>query len=117
MPYTESSKNLMLDALTATITHISLHTADPGTDGSNEVSGGSPAYARVAVSWEPASGGVAAISNTPTFDVPGSTTVTHMGFWTSDVGGTFIGGCAVIPETFNNQGTYPVTAASLDLNA
>jgi len=46
MGYVAAAKNLMLDALGAVAVYVSLHTDDPGTIGSNEVSGGSPAYAR-----------------------------------------------------------------------
>ena len=44
--FVEAAKNSMLDALS--ITHISLHDDDPSTTGANEVTGGSPAYARKA---------------------------------------------------------------------
>lgn len=56
-----------------------LFTADPGLTGTvvGEVSGGSPAYARLALSWNTASGGVT--QATVTFDVPAGTTVTYMG--------------------------------------
>ena len=47
MPYSTAGKNLMLDALrgtnpTVAIAYASLHTASPGDDGSNEVTGGIP---------------------------------------------------------------------------
>lgn len=45
--FTTTAKNTMLDALT--VTHASLHSADPGATGTNELAGGSPAYARKAV--------------------------------------------------------------------
>ncbi|MEG6507190.1 phage tail fiber protein [Nitratidesulfovibrio sp. 1201_IL3209] len=45
MGATTTAKNAMLDAIT--VTKMSLHSGDPGAAGtSNEISGGSPAYAR-----------------------------------------------------------------------
>jgi hypothetical protein len=121
MPYTNPAKNLMLDALggtnpTTPITHASLHTADPGTTGTSEVTGGSPAYARKSVTWSAASGGSKAASNQPVFDVPSGTTVTHVGFWSAASAGTFLGSADVTDETFGSQGTYTLTSITVDLN-
>lgn len=120
MPYTEHAKNAMLDALARgvqpkAIDRISLHTAEPDSTGSNEVSGGS--YARVAVEWNAASGG--AIDNkgtNPVFSVPAGTTVKYLGFW-SDASGTpkFEAFADITDETFTGAGTYEVTDADLDL--
>jgi hypothetical protein len=78
MPYSTAGKNLMLDALrgtspTVAIAYASLHSASPGDTGTNEVTGGSPAYARKAITIAAASGGEVAASTQPIFDVPGST--------------------------------------------
>ena len=122
MPYSTAGKDLMLDALrgtnpTVAIAYASLHTASPGDDGSNEVTGGSPAYARKTITIAAASGGEVGASNQPVFDVPGSTTITHVGFWSAVSGGTFLGYADVTDETFASQGTYTLTSATLDLNA
>jgi hypothetical protein len=77
MPFNDASKNVMLDALdeSATqITHVGIHTlTDPGT-GTNasagEATGGSPAYARQAVTWGAAASGQKANTGALTFDVP-----------------------------------------------
>jgi hypothetical protein len=122
MPYSTSGKHLMLNALKGTnpttpVTHVSLHTASPGDSGANEISGGSPAYARKAITFANASGGVLDDStNGVTFDVPASTTVTHVGFWSASTAGTFLAYDDVTPETFAGQGTFTVTDAKLDLN-
>ena len=117
MGYVAAAKNLMLDALGAVAVYVSLHTADPGTYGSNEVSGGSPAYARKAITWNSATAGSMDSSNTPVFDVPASTTVAYVGFWSASTSGTFYGSGAVDSEVFTNQGTYTLSDADLDLNA
>lgn len=80
MPFNPTAKNAMLDALdeSATqITHIGIHTlTDPGT-GTNanagEATGGSPAYARQAVTWGAAASGQKTNSGALTFDVPAGT--------------------------------------------
>lgn len=77
MPFNDPAKNAMLDALdeSATqITHVGVHTVtDPGT-GTNaltgEATGGSPAYARVAVTWGAAATGQKANTNAFAIDVP-----------------------------------------------
>lgn len=123
MPYSTAGKNLMLNALKGTnpttpITHVSLHTASPGDSGANEVSGGSPAYARVAIAFNAASAGSMDDStNGAQFNVPAGTTVTHVGFWSASTAGTFLAYDDVTSETFAAQGTYTVTDADLDLNA
>lgn len=117
MPYTTEGKNAMLNHLASIATHMGLHTALPSTATPNEVSGGSPAYARKANTFNAASGGSLDNSNAPVFDVPGGTTVTHVGFWTALTGGTLLAWAAVTNETFGAQGTYTATDADLDLNA
>jgi hypothetical protein len=93
VPLTDNGKNTALDALdeTATggITHAALHSGYPGTTGANnELAGGSPAYARKAVTLAAASGGTKALNGTlPTFDVPGSTTVSWLSYWDDDDAG------------------------------
>lgn len=90
-------------------TYASLHTADPGDTGTSEVSGGSPAYARKAITWNaPASG--AMDGDAVTFDVPGSTTITYAGLWDASTAGNFLASKILgAPETFAVQGTYQVT--------
>jgi len=115
MALTDAGKAVMLNALGDVVGMSSLHTADPGTDGSNEVSGGSPAYAKKAITWNTATAGDLDTSNTPIFDVPASTTVTHLGLWSGD-GATFYGGVALsASETFAAQGTYTLSDADVNL--
>lgn len=81
MPYNDLAKNLMLDALdeaaTGGITHYGVHTlVDPGT-GANaaagEATGGSPAYARLAVVNGAAAAGQKSNTGALLFDVPAGT--------------------------------------------
>ena len=116
MAFTESALNPAVDAITALVTHISLHTGDPGGDGADEVTGGSPAYARQAVTYAAASAGSAAIEAVEEFDIPASTTVSHFGLWTASTAGTFLGGFTLsASETFANQGVYRMTSQTVSI--
>jgi hypothetical protein len=111
-----AGKNVMLDALGAVAVYASLHTADPGTSGTSEVTGGSPAYARKAITWNAAASGDLDNNANPTFDVPASTTVSYFGLWSASSGGTFYGGGALsASETFSAQGTYTLSDADVTL--
>ncbi len=81
----------------------SLHTADPGTTGTSEVTGGSPAYARKALTWASQTGGQ--ITSTGTYDVPSGITVAWGGLWSQvAAGGTFIDKVDVVDQQFASQG-------------
>lgn len=87
MPLTASGKTTFLAALDAT--HIGLHTAYPGDAGSNETTGGSPAYARKAATWAAASGGARALSAAVTgFDVAAGQLIKWMAAWTASTSGS-----------------------------
>jgi len=115
MALNDTAKNLMLTELASTALYMSLHTAYPATTG-NEITGGSPAYARKAITWAAASTGQISMSNDPVFDVPAST-VAAVGFFSAVTAGTQYGDYDVTDEVFAAQGTYTVTAATINLNA
>lgn len=122
MGLSTSAKNNMLDcglrSQTPTIgmAYASLHTANPDPSGGSEVTGGAPAYARKAITWNPASGSSMSASNQPTFDVPGGpTTVAYVGFFSAVTSGTYFGMADVTDETFNSQGTYTITSLNVSL--
>ena len=85
--YTDAAVHNMLNA--EGTTHLSLHT-DYSATGANEVTGGSPAYARIAASWAAAASRAKALSAIATFDVPAST-IKWIGRWTALTAGTFLG--------------------------
>lgn len=98
MAFTPLVRDSMLNAIVgvpavAVATHASLHSAVPDANGSSELSGGSPAYARKPISFSPASAGrlVKAASPTVVFDVPAGSTAAFVGLWTSVTGGAFLG--------------------------
>lgn len=116
MPYSTLGKNAILDYLGTVAVFASLHSDDPGDAGANEIAGGSPAYARIAITWNPAAAGILDSSNQPVFDVPAATTVSWAGFWSEVTGGIFYGAGNVTDEVFASQGTYTLLDADLDLN-
>lgn len=92
------AKNVMLDALdesaSAGAKFASLHNAY-GADGTaaaaSELTGGSPPYARKAVTWAPAAAGAKAIVPPVVFDVAGSSIVRFIGFWDAVTAGNYLG--------------------------
>lgn len=109
MPLNTTAKHVMLDALdeSATqITHIGVATlagSVPG-QGTNhagtEATGGSPAYARVAVTWAAAASEQKVTSGALTIDVPAGTYAWLMGF------------NAITGNTSNYRGYWPMGGAS-----
>lgn len=116
-----TAKNLMLDALGAVAVFASLHTADPGATGTSEVTGGTPAYARKALSWAAAATASKASSAGVVFDVPGGTTISYDGYWSLATGGVFYGGRPLLdvpggtptPQVFATQGTYTMASGNI----
>ncbi|NDY56637.1 hypothetical protein G3N56_07760 [Desulfovibrio sulfodismutans] len=112
---TTSGKNAALDGLGSTF-YAALHSGAPGAAGAdNELTGGTPAYARKAITLGAASGGARAATTQPEFDVPPSTTVSHASLWTAATGGTCLATDDVTSEAFAAQGTYTLTAFTLAL--
>ena len=74
--------DVMLNSLT--FTQASLHSAFPGSIGSNELAGGAPAYARKNITMNASSGGSRALSAAVVFDVP-VVTVRWVGYWNGAV--------------------------------
>lgn len=88
------------------VAYISLHDGNPGNTGAAEITGGTPAYARQAVTWGGASSGLRSNSNSLTYDVPAST-ILHYGLWSAVTSGTFYGYYSLSAEqprvaTFNS---------------
>jgi hypothetical protein len=106
--------NLMLTGLTTNAVFVSLHTADPGTGGTSEVTGGSPAYARKAITWTAAAASTTSNSAQIVFDVPTSTTIRYLGYWSASTSGTFYGSRALdANQTYTSQGTYTLAIGAI----
>lgn len=104
---TDAQRENLAVAYGINATHASLHSADPGTTGSSEISGGSPAYARQALTWTAGTVDGQATASA-VFDVPAGQAVTHAGLWTAASGGTFLDNVAVAYATQASQGTLTV---------
>lgn len=114
---TTSGKNEVLDSgANWPPAYGGVHNVDAPTDNTTEPSGGSPAYARKALTWAAAGSGSKALAATlPTFDIPAGFTVKSVGLWTASSGGTLLGYFDVTDEAFVGQGTYAVSSGSVSL--
>lgn len=84
---TTSGRNQLLDATDAA--YAAAHSGYPGSTGaSNELTGGSPAYARKAITYASAASGAKASNADITIDVPALTTVNWISAWTASTAGT-----------------------------
>jgi len=90
--------------------YVSLHTADPGTTGASEVTGGT--YARVAVTWNAASGGSVSNSGALSINLPASTTASYFGVWSATTSGTYYIGGALSPSVTTGASAGVITIAS-----
>jgi hypothetical protein len=132
MPFNDLSKNAMLDGLdesiTAGIKFVGVHqlTTAPPTDttpgtgataASTETTGGSPAYARLAVVWGAAATGTKANTGALTFDVPAGT-YGFFSWWNASTGntGTEYRGYAVFGGATPKKGFGTVDAADVTAN-
>jgi len=86
--FTTFARNAMLTGFPGT--HLSAHSAYSST-GANEIAGGTPAYARKAVTYGASAAEARAASNTPTFDIPAGATVRFIGMWDALTAGNFLG--------------------------
>lgn len=89
------------------ITHIGL-TNTAGT----ELSGGTPAYARKAVTWTAASSGTVRPTANLLFDIPAAGEVGGWRGYSALTAGTNYGGATLTQETFAAQGQYNLLAAT-----
>ncbi len=102
----DGTRQIVANAYTGAATHGSLHTANPGTTGAAELTGGTPAYARKPLTWTAGTTGTA--TSTAIFDVPTGVTVTHTGVWSALTAGTYRDNADITDQTFSSQGTLTV---------
>ena len=110
MALTDGTLNLMGTYLTTLATHLSLHSADPGTSGT------SPVGTRVAASWSvDADGDLTLSAQAPFTGLTANQAVSHVGLWSASSGGTFRGGFALTGDTTaNSSGEYNVTQITIN---
>lgn len=96
--------DLTSDVTTATVNKLS------------ELTGGAPAYARVAIAFAAAAAETSDDStNGAVLNVAAGTTVSFVSFHSASTAGTLMGIQSVTPEVFAGQGTYTVTDAKIQL--
>ena len=93
------------------ITHLGLVNA-VGT----ELTGGSPAYARRAVTWTAVVTGLIRPTTDLAFDIPAGVTVGGWRGYSALTAGTEFGGQNLTNETFAGQGTYTLLAAGTSIS-
>lgn len=113
MPLTNAGKNIGLDDIGASATHMALFNGDPSGAGV-EISGGS--YARQSITWNAAASGNLDSSNTPTFTVPAGATVNYLALYTALTGGSLLGYRAITSQTFATEGSLVVSDFDIALN-
>lgn len=105
-------KNILSDAYKGAATHGAVYTTAAGGTAGTEPSGGSPAYARKALTaglaWGASSNGVTSTPAVP-FDIPAGVTIVAAGLHSALTAGTYLDGGAVTNQTFASQGTYNIT--------
>lgn len=115
MALNATALNLMLDQLATVAVFASLHTDVIGSGSGSEVTGGSPAYARKAITWFAAASGNLDNNANPVFDVPASTTIRRIGFFSAVTAGTYYGDADITDEVYAGQGTYTTTDVDITI--
>lgn len=109
MNFTDDGKNIMLGALSNSLT-AALYTGSNFT--TDEVTGG--AYARKTVTYSAPTGANRNASALPTFDVPAGTTITHVALF--DGVTRIASGALLASEAYTAAGKYQLTDSDLILN-
>ncbi len=103
----DATRQAVANAYTGLATHGSVHTADPGTTGASEVTGGTPAYARKALTWTAGTTGTGTAS--ATYDIPSGITAAWGGIWSQvATGGTFRDTVDIVDQAFASQGQLTI---------
>ena len=85
---------------------ISVHTADPGTTGASEATGGG--YARKQTTWTGGASDGTVTGSDVTIDLAAAS-YTDAGVWTASSGGTFIGPLAMTDITLSATGQLVIS--------
>jgi len=84
---------------------LAIHSADPGSGGTNPASS-----ARIAATWPAPSTGDLTITNKVFAGGGANNPATYVGLWSAETGGTFYGSAALAGDlTFNSAGEYTIT--------
>lgn len=101
MGATAALLEVLEDSVDTVVSHIGL-VDETGT----ELTGGSPAYARLAVTFTDAGAGLIRPDANLTFNIPADATVAGWRTYSAVTAGTNYGGEDLSPEVYLTQGTY-----------
>lgn len=94
-------------------TYIKLHTADPGVAGATAAS---VVTTRQAATFSAASGGAIALSNSPSFTMTGTETISHISVWDASSAGNFLWSAALTTsKSVVNTDTLTFTTLGVSL--
>ena len=113
-----AGESAVLTPLTTTA-YVSLHTADPGDTGANEITGGT--YARQGpITFASVGNNPTVSSNSAILTFTAATaawgTISYFGLWSAAIGGTFRGsGALITPVSINSGDTARFVAGALTI--
>jgi hypothetical protein len=102
---TAAMRNILETAYGTAAAYGAVYTTAPGGSAGTEPSGGSPAYARIALSWT----GNAPRTASAVFNIPAGATLVGGGVHSAVTAGTYYDGGSVTSQPFASQGTYTLT--------
>lgn len=95
-------------------TYIKLHTADPGAAGTSNPSA---VTTRQAATFSAASSGALALSNSPSFSMTATETITHISVWDASTAGNFLWSAALTTsKSVVNTDTLTFTTLGISLS-
>lgn len=113
--------NALLDAVfnngsfAVAVPWISLHIADPGTNGADEVVGGSYGREDASATFSAAASGAITTDVAIDFPLMPACTVTYMGVWDAESAGNFLwGGVLAAQKTVNAGDTFRFPIGDID---
>lgn len=104
---TAAMKNALATAYGTNAPFGAVYTTAPGAAAGTEPTGGTPAYARKALTWGAPANGV--VTATAVFDIPAGTTIVGTGSHSAVTAGNYMDGNSVTSQNFATQGTYTAT--------
>jgi len=95
-------------------TYIKLHTADPGAAGTSNPSA---VTTRASATFSAASAGAIALSNSPSFTMTATETITHISVWDASTAGNFLWSAALTTsKSVVNTDTLTFTTLGVSLS-
>jgi hypothetical protein len=103
-----TAANALLNTWGSTYHWVSLHTADPGTTGANEVN--TSGYVRQSITWPAAASSQMVWTGSISFTISSALTVVYWGLWSASTSGTWGDGQVLgVARTFGSAATLTLT--------